>query len=123
MRQSSGMAAGDGELAVEEVSFYSVYGGGATVDGDDSDSRFIEVALAPRSVEMYFEPIFGVLKELGATETVAARSRTVGARAVARIDSYVCRVPPLMICDLLAEVPAIDQIGRASCRVRVCQYV
>src|SRR3546814_19982408 len=38
MRQSSGMAAGDGELAVEEVSFYSVYGGGATVDGEDRKS-------------------------------------------------------------------------------------
>src|SRR3546814_8325661 len=38
-RQSTSMTAGDGTLAVEQVTFYSAYEDGAGIPGDDSDSR------------------------------------------------------------------------------------
>src|SRR3546814_20816418 len=46
-----------------------------------------------------------------------------GGRVPALVDGEIRVWESLAICEYLAETCALPQIGRASCRERVCQYV
>ena len=102
MSQSSNIPAtgGDTPLAVNTVTFYSDFAT-KTVATTGLEAKFVEVALAPQTVNLLFAPIYAVMYG-GATTS------TLNAKAVARVRPFVCHAPPLMMCDLSEVDPTED---------------
>ena len=102
MSQTSNIPAGGGatSLGVANVTFYSDYAT-KTAASSGLDAKFIEVALAPQQVNYFFGPVLAAMFG-GAT------SSTLNASSVARVRPFVCHAPPLMMCDLAEQDPALD---------------
>ncbi len=100
MSQTSGIP-GDGEdLNVQTVNFYSALDPGPVVTTGDEDSKFVEVILEPRRVDFFLEPVLNPSGD--------EHYKNLAARAVARLDPFICQAPPLMVCDLGEADPTMD---------------
>lgn len=97
---------GNTPLTVATVNFYSSYAT-KTIATTGLEAKFVEVTLAPQSVNYMFAPVYSAM--FG-----AARSATLNAKAVARVRPFVCHAPPLMMCDLTELDPALDPTDPAN---------
>ena len=98
MAPSSNMpAAGGGtSLNIATINFYADYAT-KTAASSGLDAKFIEIKFAPQQVNLLFAPVFG-----------GPASSTLNAASVARVRPFVCHAPPLMMCDLAEQNPALD---------------
>lgn len=102
MAQESGIAADGTTLSVAEVNFYSEIDPDKVAATSDLDAKYAEVTLQPRQVDFYLAPLMGLFS------AEASDSGTVNATAVAKPSPFICEAPPLMVCDLKEENPALD---------------
>ena len=100
----SNIPAGDAELTIASVSYYSALDPEPVLAASDADAAFIEVVLEPKTVDMVFGPVLASLTP--STSTVG--STEMEAVAVARIDPFICHAPPLMMCDLQELAESLD---------------
>ena len=98
---------GDGQaIDVQAVNFFSAYAATPVAATEDADSRFIEVILNPKRVDLFLTPILD--------RTATPHSRTLGAMAVAGANPFICHAPPLMICDPGETDPSEDIASPAN---------
>ena len=96
----------DTPLAVTKVNFYSdLTTKVAATSG--LDAKFIVVTLAPQPVKFLFAPIYATM--FGGSTTA-----TLNAKSVARVRPFVCHAPPVMMCDLSEQDPALDPTNPAN---------
>src|SRR3546814_19353340 len=65
-----------------------------------------------------------VIDEVGASQMLVVpskRKKTITAKEVEAVVAVIARIPPKSVST--DDKKALEQIGRASCRERVCQYV
>lgn len=99
----SGIAADGAAFQVQSIQFYSAVTPSAVLATSDSDAAYISVTLAPKRIDLLFQPAMNLF-----TGKASATSRTVTASAMAMPDPYICHAPPLMLCDLSEEDPSLD---------------
>ena len=94
IQQFSTQSANGAELRVATVNFFSDYTASSPVvaTGDD-DARYIQVILESRRIDYFFEPILAFMRGGGTS------SQQLNSLAVAASDPFICKVPPLMMCD------------------------
>jgi hypothetical protein len=100
----SNVPAGDAELTVSGVRYFSALEPDLVLADTDAGAAFLEVSLAPKSVEMVFGPILAAF----GPDSSTAGAQSMGAVATAGIDPFICHAPPLMMCDLMEFDPAQD---------------
>jgi Flp pilus assembly protein TadG len=99
MLTNSTLFANDGSasgttVTVPVVRFYSIKSDAEACDASagttsvDSDARFVCVEVSPRTARFALTPIVGSIS-----------SGAITAQAVAGLDSAICKVPPLMLCN------------------------
>lgn len=111
MTQKTNMSdEGDGApITVAGVSFYKSYDPSGKVPAtSDLDAKFVEVTLNGKNVDYMLKPVLNVVT--GSSDT----SKNMSARAAAGTQPYVCHAPPLMMCDLTEEDPALDPTDPAN---------
>lgn len=104
--------AGDAELRVGSVSFYSAVTPSRVPATGDQDAMFIEVVLEPKTVNFFFQPLLSMVA--GGT---SPNSEQLDAMAMAAADPFICDAPPLMMCDPAESDPTLsltdpNNIGR-----------
>ncbi|CCQ73545.1 pilus assembly protein TadG-related protein [Magnetospira sp. QH-2] len=92
----SSLASDNSLLEVATVTFYSDRADPPTLAVDDSDSKYIEVIMADRTIAYMFT---GILDKFSDSGSAPPKTETVDARSVAMPRPYICEAPPLMICD------------------------
>lgn len=100
---SSGIAANGATFTVQSIEFYSQVTPSGVAATTDADAAFIQVTLAPKQVNLLFQPAMNLF-----TGEASATTRSVTASAMAQPDPYICHAPPLMLCDLSEEDPSLD---------------
>lgn len=88
-------------LVVDQIDFYSAFDGTPVAALGDLDAKFIKVSLQPRKVNFFFQPVLKYFFGSSSTNTAL-----VTATAVAGADPFICKSPPLMICDPQENDPA-----------------
>ena len=91
----SALPTGNGDLDVVTVNFFSSVDPDFIAATGDADATFIQVALAPKEINMLFQPMLNSL-----TGSVSSTTQSLDAQAIAQIDPFICHAPPLMMCDL-----------------------
>lgn len=103
-QEFSNVPSGSAELSVAEVRYFSVLDPEPVLAENDADAAFIEVSLAPKTVNMVFGPVLAAVAPAGST----SGSTEMAAAATARIDPFICHAPPLMMCDLQELAASLD---------------
>ncbi|MBI3453903.1 MAG: hypothetical protein HY057_13925 [Rhodospirillales bacterium] len=108
------------ELTVSGVTFYQTLTPAHVAADTDENAVFVEVSLAPKQVDVLFQPLMNFL-----VGKASATTRQLNATAVARPDPFICHAPPLMMCDLAELDPALDLTlpGNAGRQVRLKEPV
>lgn len=103
IRQFSTQSGNGAELRVATVNFFSDYTASPKVaaTGDD-DARFIQVILESRRIDYFFQPVLALMSGGGAS------SQELNSYAVAASDPFICKVPPLMMCNPAEADPLLD---------------
>jgi len=112
----SAIPSGGGDLDIASVTYYSALQPAPVLATSDADAKFLEVELAPKQVNILFQPLLNAL-----TGSVSTNTSSLNAVATARIDPFICNAPPLMMCDL-AELNAgwdLTQPANAGRQVRL----
>ncbi len=86
--------AGNTELSVASVLFYSEYTPNKIVATGDEDARFVQVVLQSKQIDIFFTPVLSMVSSTAASDT-----QELNAYAVASADPFICKAPPLMMCD------------------------
>ncbi len=111
MTQRSAIPGSATELAVSSLTFYSSYtAGGSQIETvDDAEAAYVLVELRGQSVIMMFQPVLELVSQVAGRGTVELE-----AQAVAGVDPFVCRAPPLMMCDFSEADAAADVMASAA---------
>lgn len=101
MGQLSAIPADDSQLSLSTINFYSDWADPPTAATGDADTRYVEVTLNPRQIDLLFEPVLN-------SDATADHTELLNARAVAGSSPFICYAPPLMICDPSELNPSDD---------------
>ncbi len=103
VQQLSSMAGDSADLRVATVNFYSDFLATPPVAANtDEDARFIQVILESRRIDYFFKPVLAMMGGDGST------SKMLNSAAVAASDPFICKVPPMMMCNPAEADPAND---------------
>ena len=103
IQQFSNLSGNGSELRVAAVNFFSDYTATPPVvaTGDD-DARYLQVVLESRRIDYFFQPILAFMSGGGTS------SQELNSYAVAASDPFICKVPPLMMCNPAEADPTLD---------------
>jgi hypothetical protein len=103
IKQFSTQSGNGAELVVASVNFFSDYTANPPVvaTGDD-DARFVQVILESRRIDYFFQPVLAFMSGGGTS------SQELNSYAVAASDPFICKVPPLMMCNPAEADPLHD---------------
>jgi hypothetical protein len=109
MSQTSLISRNSPNLSVQAVNFYHQIDPVKIAATGDEDSKFIEIILNPKDIDLLFQPLLATAS--GAT------SRTLNAKSLATVRPFICQAPPLMICDpgeldSTKDLSLVSSIGR-----------
>ncbi len=95
--------AGNTELSVASVLFYSEFTPNKIVATGDEDAKYVEVVLQSKQIDIFFTPVLSMV-----SSTAASNMQELNAHAVASADPFICNAPPLMMCDPGELDPGFD---------------
>jgi len=103
-RQATGVRTDGSVLDIQTVRFYEQVSPAKVLATGDEDSRFIEIVMAPRQIDLMLRTVLN--------RDAVSKGR-VSARATAGITPFICNAPPLMVCDPGESDPteAIDDVA------------
>jgi hypothetical protein len=109
--QANTVALGAATLEVAAVDFFSSLGAAPVHATNDQNAAFVRVTLAPRAMNVMFQPVLDLLLAVA-----AGAPPIMQAAAIAAPEPFVCNAPTMMVCDISAlqfgDIMSPTQAGR-----------